>query len=49
MKHFVFIKIKPVISLDYSITTGQEAESDFYYPLGDILLFKDYANYLTKL
>jgi hypothetical protein len=43
---FCAYKAKPILSLNDSITDG--SEDDKYYPLGDIILIKDYPTYLAN-
>lgn len=43
---FCLYRVKPLISLDASVVPINSTEKDLYYPLGDILLFKDYRKYM---
>ena len=42
---FCLYRINPVLSLDESVEDKDTMVTDFYFPLGDILLFKDYRKY----
>ena len=44
---FCLYKVEPIISLDFSLSTVNSVDKDYYYPLGDILLFKDYRKYMA--
>ena len=45
---FCIYKLEPVLSLDATISANTATEQDYYYPLGDILLLKDFPNYIKN-
>ena len=45
---FCIYKTKRILSLDDSISIDNAKDEDFYYPLGDVILFKNYDNYMTS-
>lgn len=45
---FCVYKVNPIASLDQSIDKSQLTDEDMYYSLGDVILFKDYPNYIKN-
>lgn len=45
---FCIYKLEPVLSLDATVNGNTATEQDYYYPLGDILLLKDFPNYVKN-
>ena len=45
---FCIYKMKPILSLDTSISEDDASDDDFYYSLGDVILFKKFPEYLQS-
>ena len=43
---FCIYKTKPIVSLNQTLKDGNQGENNYYYSLGDVILFKDYSKYL---
>ena len=45
---FCIYKTKPILSLNQNINEDNQVENNYYYSLGDVILFKDYSKYIQN-
>lgn len=46
---FCIYKTRPILSLNQTLNEGNQGENNYYYSLGDVILFKDYSTYIKLL